>query len=609
MCSHEPTMDPIHSTRSRLLAFSALALTTLSQVGAGQEGTDEAGNLFKHQTAVIPEDMQEELAHVNPLLEGWTTEAFQGAAKEAMKGFFHAAYDEGILGELKGYLSEEFEGCTPLRVNNLVLEFDDGITQAYRMGAPSSFRHGAEKLRELLDELASPYAPGTAPHAAVKVISIAPRAEGGYHTEVFIQLDGMREGGRIQQNFTWDVYWQATDDKQALMQGIYVLEYTEVHTKKDMFEEVTEFLFGGLPYYATQFQQGVDDYADRYDMIGGSAFLGSHGLSVADINGDGLDDIFVCQESGLANRLLLHNPDGTLTDVSRESGADILDATRSALILDLDGDGDQDIAMAIRSNILLMYNDGNLRFTETEWLQDDFHSDIFSMAAADPDGDGDLDIYACRHMSMGSLGASPVPFFDANNGSPNLFWRNDGDRKFSEVANEVGLGQNNTKFSFAAIWEDFDADGDLDLFVANDFGRNNLYRNTDGKFEDVGHAAGIAESAASMGVSCSDFDLDGDMDVLVSNMFSAAGRRTVAQSDKFMERQDLATKGNFERTARGNTLFANRGDGQFEDQTEHAGVEMGRWSWGSRFLDFNNDGYEDMYVPNGFVSNRNPDDL
>ena len=602
-------MDTSISLAGRHLACTALFFTMLSQVGIAQEGSEDTGTLFEPTAPQIPGELQEELAHVNPLLGGWSTEAFQSAAKKAMKGFFHAAYDEGKRGELSAYLAEDFQGANRLRVDNLVLEFDDGVTQAYRMQAPSSFRHGRERLEGFLDELASPYKDGSIPHAAVKVISIGVRPEGGYHTEVFIQLDGLRDEGRIQQNFTWDVFWQTADDKEALVEAIHVLEYTEVHTKNNMFSEVTAAMLGELPFYESETLRGIDDYVDRYDNLSGTAFIGSQGMSVADINGDGLDDIYICQESTLPNRLLLHNPDGSLTDISVQSGTNILDATRSALILDLDADGDQDLALAIRSSILLMYNDGEERFSEIKWLHVESLGDIFSLAAADPDLDGDLDIYASRHRSLGSLGAQPVPYFDANNGSPNIYWRNDGDRKFVEATDEVGLGVNNTKFSFASIWDDFDNDGDLDLFVSNDFGRNNLYRNTDGHFEDIGPEVGIAESATSMGVSCSDYDLDGDIDMLVSNMFSAAGRRTVAQSEKFMARQDKDTQGDFERSARGNTLFSNRGDGHFEDTTVHAGVEMGRWSWGSRFMDFNNDGYEDMYVPNGFVTNTDSNDL
>ena len=104
-----------------------------------------------------------------------------------------------------------------------------------------------------------------------------------------------------------------------------------------------------------------------------------------------------------------------------------------------------------------------------------------SLAAADFDADGDLDVYVCCYSKRAAAVeqrflARPIPYHDANNGSRNMLLRNDRQWRFRDATKAVGLDENNHRFSFAAAWEDFDGDGDLDLYVANDFGRKNLYR-------------------------------------------------------------------------------------------------------------------------------------
>ena len=179
--------------------------------------------------------------------------------------------------------------------------------------------------------------------------------------------------------------------------------------------------------------------------------------------------------------------------------------------------------------------------------------------------------------------------------------------KFTNVTNETGLSHNNTRWSFAASWEDFDNDGDLDLYVANDYGRNNLYRNDGGHFVDVAEEVGVEDLSAGMGVTWGDYNRDGLMDLYVSNMFSSAGSRITDQAH-FKANTSGEIRTQYRRHTRGNSLFKNSG-GHFRDVSVDAGVTMGRWAWGSKFLDINNNGWEDLFVANGFVTNQKLDDL
>ncbi len=311
----------------------------------------------------------------------------------------------------------------------------------------------------------------------------------------------------------------------------------------------------------------------------------------------------------------MQQPDGTVVDVSAAAGVDILDFSHSALLVDLDNDGDQDLAVATKAQLLFFANDGNGKFSLR--IVASIIRDAHSLTAVDYDSDGDLDIYSCRYFPIGAennnlLGA--ISYFDAEDAGANVLLRNDivgaadGEWHFADVTAEVGLDENNQRFSLAAAWEDYDNDGDPDLYVANDVGRNNLYRNDGGHFTDVAATAGVEDHAFGMSVSWGDYNRDGLMDLYVANMFSAAGNRITFQK-QFMDDNSGQGKSGIQYTARGNTLFKNMGDGTFRDVSVEAGVTMGRWSWSSLFADVNNDGWEDILVANGYLTRDGTDDL
>jgi hypothetical protein len=330
--------------------------------------------------------------------------------------------------------------------------------------------------------------------------------------------------------------------------------------------------------------------------------------------------VYACQPGGLPNRLLLHQPDNTVKDAAAEWGIDFLDSTQCALFADFDNDGDPDLALATTGALNFFENTGR-KFERRLRLPPVLNA--YGLAAADYDLDGDMDVYAVRYFPSAGEGgelAVPVPQFDANNGGPNFLIRNDGPAApnwiaFSDATAATGLDVNNHRFSYAAVWDDFNNDGRTDLYVANDYGRNNLYlqeAGPDGKphFRDATESAGLMEGAFGMSASSGDFNRDGWGDIHLGAMWSSAGNRITAQ-ERFRPEVSANIRERFQRLARGNTLFLNNAKpaGSFTDVSNTAGITVGRWSWASLFADIDNDAWPDLLVGNGFVTGEIPDDL
>ena len=300
---------------------------------------------------------------------------------------------------------------------------------------------------------------------------------------------------------------------------------------------------------------------------------------------------------------------------SAAAGVDWLDHTSSALILDFDNDNDQDLAIAMEAKkIVFMNNDGSGVFSVAfEMPIADRH--VQGLSAADFDNDGKLDVYlTVGFADVNARRSERRPEFiyhDANEGGANVLLRNLSSPthwKFVDVTSSVGLDANNRRHSLAAAWEDYDNDGDQDLYVANDYGQNCLYQNTNGKFRDVAKELDLVDFGSGMSVSWSDFDQDGWMDLYVGNMFSSAGNR-IARQATF---QNLVARNSSEiltRFAKGNSLFHNRGNEVFDEVGKQANIEMGRWAWSSLFCDINNDGFDDAIIANGYVTNDDQRDL
>jgi len=435
------------------------------------------------------------------------------------------------------------------------------------------------------------------------------------NTTAYFQISGRSKEQATQVNATWNCRWLASDDSTApKIAAISVQDYEEVVYQGPrgglMFTDCTESVFRNSDRFRRQLIFGIDHWINQFDSAIARPAAG-HGIAVGDVNGDGLEDIYVCQSPALPNLLLVQNPDGTVRDTAAEAGVNWLEGTRAALLVDLDNDGDQDLVAVLGYNVVVHANDGSGLFQLKTVVSTP--SSLFAINGVDYDADKDLDLFICGYTMSKALNqedvfANPMPFHDANNGAPNVMLRNEGGWNFTDVTESVGLSQNSMRFSYASAWDDFDNDGDLDVYVANDFGRNNLYRNDNGHFVDVAPQLDVEDIGPGMSASWGDFNNDGNADIYVSNMFSSAGNR-ITHQQQFKKDLDEAGKRVFRRHARGNSLFENLGSGEFRDRSVDLGVTLGRWAWGSLFVDVNNDGWEDLYVTNGFMTAGDGNDL
>ena len=318
------------------------------------------------------------------------------------------------------------------------------------------------------------------------------------------------------------------------------------------------------------------------------------GAALVDLDGDGDLDAYLVQSGGNGqlppNRLYRNRGDGTFEEITEGSGAGDRGYGMGVAAGDYDNDGDLDLYVTNVGPNVLLRNDGGGRFTDVTAIAGVGHEGFGSSAAfVDYDHDGDLDLFALNYLawSVGtelacsnSLGmpdyCSPqnydAPAFD-------VLYRNEGDGTFTDVTRAAGL-EEAIGTGLGVLCGDFDADGWIDLFVANDGMEDHLWINRgDGTFRNEALFAGCAvdesgKTKAGMGVAAADVDDDGDLDLLVGNLAD--------ETDSF---------------------FRNDG-GYFTDVTAVAGLGVTSrpfTRFGMAWLDFDNDGALDLYQVNGRV--------
>lgn len=374
-------------------------------------------------------------------------------------------------------------------------------------------------------------------------------------------------------------------------------------------------------------------------------FLNGSGVAAGDVDGDGRVDLYFC---GLdtPNALYRNLGDWRFEEVTVGSGTACADqASTGAALADMDGDGDLDLLVnGVARGTRLFLNDGRGKFqdvTAASGLQNT--SGSASLALADVDGDGRLDVYVVNYRNdtlrdlpdtrfrfgitngvsqlltvNGRPASSPelagrYSFSDAGgvleNGEMDVLYHNDGDGRFTAVSWSGGafLDENGAPmrppydWGLSAMFRDLNGDGAPDLYVCNDFQSPDRCWINDGKgrFHALARRALRQTSLFSMGVDFADIDRDGRVDFFVADMLSRDhGRRQVQIMGPTAFAQVRHLQGDRPQFPR-NTLFWNRGDDSFAEIAQYSGVDASDWSWCPVFLDVDLDGYEDLLITTG----------
>ncbi len=292
----------------------------------------------------------------------------------------------------------------------------------------------------------------------------------------------------------------------------------------------------------------------------------------------------------LSNALYRNNGDGTFTDVTVAAGVAGTSAAHSASAADYDGDGDLDLYVSCFGPNELYRNNGDGTFTELA-AQAGVADPLYSLSGVwlDYDADGDLDLFVCNYLEYDEgkfrsyYAAAGFPGPMSYNGQPDRLYRNDGNGKFEDVTRQAGVLFPSGR-GMSATAADFNNDGWLDIYVANDAMENNYFENTGkGSFVDRGFEVGLAlgqngQGVSSMGPATGDVDRDGFLDVFIPDM-------------DYM------------------SLLVYR-HGMYDDQVDRSNLAVicGQYTgWGGVLFDFDNDGFLDIFVANGHPHHEYPE--
>lgn len=323
------------------------------------------------------------------------------------------------------------------------------------------------------------------------------------------------------------------------------------------------------------FVNGDDAEVLFTNHIGG--YLG-HGVSFADFNGDGFDDLTFTQFEG---NLLAYAGDGAGAFAPVDLGiGNTMGEPKCPLWVDLDNDGDQDLLVSQRlapNRIYARMPDGSLQMVPGGGgLEGSSLERTYGASVADYDNDGLLDVYFSQYHTP------------QTNSEPNRLYRNVGgvdlEIVFEETTELAGVG-NGVKQSFQASWVDVDRDGWLDLHVVNDrtFWPDALYRNQgDGTFVDMAPAWGIDIGEYSMSTSFADFDKDLDWDIVVTNGANEGNSFLTCVGEPFATSDALG-----------------EGTLEYQEVAEEAGILLDNLAWGAVWFDADNDTWSDLFIATG----------
>lgn len=382
---------------------------------------------------------------------------------------------------------------------------------------------------------------------------------------------------------------------------------------------------------------------DRSEATANANLMNGSGVALGDYDGDGWCDVYFCGLSS-ENRLFKNEGNWRFRDVTAEAGVECAGMKSTAAVFaDLDGDGRLDLVVSSMGGPNACFiNQGGGRFLDTI-AASGLASRLggMSMALADVDGNGTLDLYQANYGATSILrsgGALNISYVNGKPvvrgryaqririidglmfemGEPDALFLNDGRGVFKPVSwtggsflDEAGKPLREAPWDQGLSALVFDANGDLapDIYVCNDaFTPDRFWINDGrGRFRAMPHRSWRTTSHFSMGGDFGDLNRDGLEDFIVADMLSRDPRYMLTQRASMPSQPRAPGQVEFQFQARRNTLFENRGDGTYAEIANFAGVHGSEWSWSCVFLDADLDGWEDILVSNGFP--YNVDDL
>ncbi len=353
------------------------------------------------------------------------------------------------------------------------------------------------------------------------------------------------------------------------------------------------------------------EYTREYNTYTYRNFYNGAGVGLGDFNNDGLLDIYFCGNL-VNNKLYINKGNFEFEDVTEKAGVACADVWSTGVsIADINGDGWLDIYVCKsgdpnrrnRHNELFI-NNGDLTFTEeaARYGIDDLglstHASFF-----DYDRDGDLDLYLLNNsfQSVTQYDLKPGLREIRDTLGGNKLYRNDGDH-FTDVSEEAGIYGSKIGFGLGVSVADINRDGWPDIYVSNDFfERDYLYINQhDGTFKEVLTDELREISLGAMGADVADINNDGWPEIFATEMTPEGNARlkTKALFDTWENYQIKLKRGYYHQFAR-NVLQLNNRNGSFSEIGRYAGVSTTDWSWGALIMDLDNDGWNDIFVANG----------
>ncbi len=362
------------------------------------------------------------------------------------------------------------------------------------------------------------------------------------------------------------------------------------------------------------FKNNVED-SEKLNVLNYEYFYNGGGVAVGDINNDGLEDIFFTSNMG-ENKLYLNLGHMKFKDITKEACPELAGRKggwkTGVTMADVNGDGLLDIYICYSGNVdsnmrrnQLFINQGNLKFKE-EAKQYGLDDPGYSTQAAffDYDNDGDLDMFLLNH-NIKKMDNTDIASFrkgvDPYAGDK-LFENQNG--HFVEVTAKAGIHQFPLTFGLGVAISDINRDGWQDIYVTNDYNEPDYVyiNNHDGTFTEKSADYFTHESQSSMGVDIADFNNDGLPDIVTLDMLPEDNhRQKVLQVQENYDNFQFMVNQGVEKQYMRNMLQLNNGDGTFSEIGQLAGISNTDWSWCPLFADFDNDGYKDLFISNGYL--------